>query len=126
MSVNQAQEDYWTSPAGLKWIEHEHALDTAMSGMLDTLLDAAEIAPSDQVLDIGWALLRNCSLRRDFPFPRRLQATRTISAEPSALKRFIRAMRIWISAVWRSGSLAAIRSPKALRHRIFASIRLRA
>ena len=25
------------------------------------------------------------------------------------------AMRIWISAVWRSGSLAAMRSPKALR-----------
>ena len=27
-------------------------------------------------------------------------------------------MRIWIFAVWRSGSLALMRSPKAMRHRI--------
>lgn len=53
MGVNQAQEDYWTSPAGLKWIEHEHALDTAMAGMSDAMLDAAEVATSDRVLDIG-------------------------------------------------------------------------
>jgi hypothetical protein len=32
------------------------------------------------------------------------QATRTISAVPSALKRLTSATRIWISAVWRSGS----------------------
>ncbi|KEO60787.1 hypothetical protein DT23_12540 [Thioclava indica] len=37
----------------------------------------------------------------------------------------MRAMRMWISAVWRSGSLEAILSPKDLRQRIFASIRLR-
>ena len=51
---------------------------------------------------------------------------RTISAAPRALTRFISAMRMRISAVCRSGSLAAIRSPKDLRQRIFASIRLRA
>ena len=72
------------------------------------------------------ALLHSSCLRRDFPFPRRVQATRTISAVPNALKRLMRATRIWISAVWRSGSLALMRSPKALRHRIFDSIRLRA
>lgn len=71
------------------------------------------------------ALLRNSRLRHDFPFPLRDQATRTISAVPRAEKRFMRATRIWISAVWLSGCLAAMRSPKALRHRIFASIRLR-
>lgn len=71
------------------------------------------------------ALLRNLRLRHDYPFPLWHQATRTISAVPRAEKRFMRATRIWISAVWRSGSLAAMRSPKALRHRIFASIRLR-
>jgi hypothetical protein len=49
-----------------------------------------------------------------------------ISAMPRALKRLMRAMRIWISAVWLSGCLAAMRSPKALRQRIFASIRPRA
>lgn len=53
MAANKAQEDYWTSPAGLKWIEHEHALDTAMAGMLDMMLDAADIARTDRVLDIG-------------------------------------------------------------------------
>ena len=61
------------------------------------------------------ALLRNARLRRDFPFPHWLQSTRTISAVPRAEKRFIRATRIWISAVCRSGSLALMRSPKALR-----------
>ena len=74
---------------------------------------------------IEGALLRNSRLRHDGPFPRQHQATRTISAVPRAEKRFISAMRIWISAVWRSGSLAAMRSPKAFRHRIFASMRLR-
>lgn len=45
-----------------------------------------------------------------------------ILAVPRAEKRFIAAMGNWISAVWRLGSLAAMRSPKALRHRSFASI----
>ncbi|MBO9409005.1 class I SAM-dependent methyltransferase [Shimia sp. R9_1] len=53
MEANRAQADYWTSPAGLKWIEHEHALDTAMSGMLDMMLDVAEIVPTDRIIDIG-------------------------------------------------------------------------
>ncbi|MCE6957644.1 class I SAM-dependent methyltransferase [Cereibacter sphaeroides] len=53
MGVNQAQEDYWASPAGLKWIKHERVLDAAMAGMLDVMLDAAGIAPSDRILDIG-------------------------------------------------------------------------
>ncbi len=61
------------------------------------------------------ALLRNSGLRRDTPFLLRPQCTRTISAVPRAEKRFMSAMRIWISAVWRSGSLAAMRSPKAFR-----------
>ncbi|MGB8623662.1 MAG: methyltransferase domain-containing protein [Paracoccaceae bacterium] len=53
MEPNQAQAQYWTSSAGLKWIEHERALDTAMVGMLETMLDAASIAESDRVIDIG-------------------------------------------------------------------------
>jgi SAM-dependent methyltransferase len=53
MEANKAQGDYWTSPAGLKWIEHEHALDTAMAGMLEVMLDAAGIAETDRVLDVG-------------------------------------------------------------------------
>ena len=76
--------------------------------------------------DPASALLRNSRLRHDSPYPLRYYATRMISAVPRTEKRFISATRIWISAVWRSESLAAMRSPKALRHRIFASIRLRA
>lgn len=53
MAANAAQEDYWTSPAGLKWIEHEHALDTAMQGMLDVMLAASGATASSSILDIG-------------------------------------------------------------------------
>jgi SAM-dependent methyltransferase len=53
MHANQDQQDYWTSPAGLKWIEHEDALDTAMAGLLDVMLNAANISASDRVVDIG-------------------------------------------------------------------------
>lgn len=53
MDPNQGQRDYWTSPAGLTWIEHEEALDTAMAGLLDVMLDAANIDASDQIVDIG-------------------------------------------------------------------------
>lgn len=53
VTANEAQEAYWTSPAGLKWTEHEQALDTAMAGMLEAMLDAAAIRLSDRVIDIG-------------------------------------------------------------------------
>ena len=53
MVANKAQSDYWTSPAGLKWVEHERALDTAMSGMLDMMFDAAGITSTDHIIDIG-------------------------------------------------------------------------
>jgi len=59
------------------------------------------------------ALLRNSRLRDDCPFPRQHQAMRTISAVPRAEKRFISAMRIWISAVWVSCSDAFTESLEA-------------
>ncbi len=51
--------------------------------------------------DVHAALLLNSNLRHDFPFPRWVQIMRTTFALPSALKRFIGAVRTWISAVWR-------------------------
>ncbi len=54
-------------------------------------------------------------LKHDRPSPLRHRAIRTILTVPGAERRFIKATRIWISAVWRSGSLAAMRSAKALR-----------
>ena len=53
MEANKAQADYWTSPAGMKWIEHEYALDTAMSGMSKMMLDMADIESTDRIIDIG-------------------------------------------------------------------------
>ncbi|WP_209598944.1 class I SAM-dependent methyltransferase [Ruegeria sp. HKCCSP351] len=53
MDANKAQADYWASPAGLKWIEHEHALDTAMAGMLNMMLATTNILPTDRIIDIG-------------------------------------------------------------------------
>src|SRR5688500_2381929 len=64
-------------------------------------------------------------LRASLPLSPWVQATRTISAWPKAEKRFIRATRTWISAVWRSGSRARRRSPTLLRHPILPSARLR-
>jgi hypothetical protein len=42
MGENQGQEEYWTSPAGLKWIEHEYALETTMSELLDVCIAASQ------------------------------------------------------------------------------------
>jgi SAM-dependent methyltransferase len=53
MDANRAQAEYWASPAGLKWLEHEHALDTAMASMLDIMFDTADIVPTDRIIDIG-------------------------------------------------------------------------
>lgn len=47
--------------------------------------------------------MRNSGLRRDDPIPFRHQATLTISAVPRAETRFRWTIRIWISAVRRSG-----------------------
>jgi hypothetical protein len=72
------------------------------------------------------ALLQKGGLSRDVPGALQGQAKRTMLAVPRALKRLMSASRMWISAVWRSGSLAAMRSPKDLRQRFLASARLRA
>jgi SAM-dependent methyltransferase len=53
MAANQAQAEYWISPAGLKWIEHEQILDAAMAGLSDVMLDAAAITARERVIDIG-------------------------------------------------------------------------
>ena len=50
---NLAQSDYWNSAPGKKWIEHEGTLDTAMSGILDLLLRAADLRRGQTVLDVG-------------------------------------------------------------------------
>ena len=51
--ANRSQSDYWSSRAGLEWIEHEQALDEAMSGILLEWLNAAGPQTGDAVLDVG-------------------------------------------------------------------------
>ena len=55
------------------------------------------------MFDRAKAFLQQVGLRRDCPLPLQEQATRTISAVARALKRFMRATRMWISVFWRSG-----------------------
>ena len=88
------------------------------------------IAPGDGDGDearflLQQALLRKSALGLTISFPVPFQSTASITALPRAEKRFMMAMRIWISAVWRSGSRDMIRSPKSFRQFICASTRLR-
>jgi hypothetical protein len=71
------------------------------------------------------ALLRKSSFGLMAPFPAAFQAIASISALPRAEKRFMISMRVWISAICRSGSRDMIRSPKSFRRFIWASTRLR-
>lgn len=52
-SANQPQADFWASPAGRAWIEHEGALDATTQGILAVLLDEAALTATDAVLDVG-------------------------------------------------------------------------
>ncbi|WP_347139018.1 class I SAM-dependent methyltransferase [Paracoccus sp. SSK6] len=51
--ANQPQADFWTSPAGRAWVDHERALDATMEGLLSALLDAAALTGAEHVLDVG-------------------------------------------------------------------------
>lgn len=43
----------WDGPDGAFWADHEAQFDAAMAGYHRRLLDAANIAPGDRVLDVG-------------------------------------------------------------------------
>ncbi|GHG19821.1 methyltransferase [Paracoccus aerius] len=51
--ANQPQAEFWTSPAGRAWVDHEQALDATMEGLLRPLLDAADLCGSEDMLDVG-------------------------------------------------------------------------
>ena len=51
--ANQPQADFWTSPAGRAWVDHEQALDVTMEGLLRPLLDAVDLNGSEDMLDVG-------------------------------------------------------------------------
>ena len=103
--------------------ENEIRISAELPGVKEDDIDASL---NDDVLTIRGGVVVQLRLRPSSPPSPLAEAARTISARPRAEKRFIRAMRVWISAVWRSGSLETMRSPNDWRRRIWASIRLRA
>ncbi len=50
---NAAQQDFWSTTQGQRWIEHEDALDAAAAGILDRLLEKIDINRGEHVLDVG-------------------------------------------------------------------------
>jgi SAM-dependent methyltransferase len=52
-SANQSQAEFWASPAGRAWIDHEASLDATMEGVLAALLDAAALTNGQDILDVG-------------------------------------------------------------------------
>ncbi len=50
---NDDQEEYWNSPAGQKWIDHQAEMDNLLSTVKDRLLEKANLQPGEHVLDIG-------------------------------------------------------------------------
>lgn len=51
--ANADQQGFWSSASGLKWIEHEAALDATFSQVTATVLRAADVGAGQRVLDIG-------------------------------------------------------------------------
>lgn len=51
--LNTDEADYWSGPTGQRWVDQQARLDAAMAPVLKRLLQLAEIAPGDAVLDVG-------------------------------------------------------------------------
>jgi ubiquinone/menaquinone biosynthesis C-methylase UbiE len=53
MSVNQDQQDFWSSTAGENWIKYQRDMDTLLAPVLQLVLDQAVLQLGEAVLDIG-------------------------------------------------------------------------
>ncbi|MEP4290929.1 MAG: class I SAM-dependent methyltransferase, partial [Rhizobiaceae bacterium] len=53
MTDNQKQADYWSSSAGLKWIQFEEELDTVFEAVNETLVNMAQPQCGERIVDIG-------------------------------------------------------------------------
>ena len=51
--ANVAQEDYWSSPSGQKWSEHQVGLDAVFANVNKRLFELAAPKAGEAVLDIG-------------------------------------------------------------------------
>lgn len=50
---NADQFEYWNGPEGEHWVEHEARFDGMLTPFVEPLLDAANLAATDRVLDVG-------------------------------------------------------------------------
>jgi len=50
---NDEQFEYWNGPDGQHWVDRDTLFDAMLGPFVEPLLDAAEIATADRVLDIG-------------------------------------------------------------------------
>jgi len=50
---NDEQFEYWNGPEGQHWVDRDTLFDVMLEPFVDPLLDAAAIATTDRVLDIG-------------------------------------------------------------------------
>lgn len=50
---NDDQIEYWNGPGGQKWVEEANQLDAMLARFADKVIDAANLKPGEQVLDIG-------------------------------------------------------------------------
>jgi SAM-dependent methyltransferase len=47
------QAEYWSGPAGLRWVTYQERLDRAFEPFARAVLDAAALTPGERVLDVG-------------------------------------------------------------------------
>lgn len=52
-ATNADQAEFWASEAGAKWVTMQDSIDAQLTGVLEHLLDLADISPGQSVLDIG-------------------------------------------------------------------------
>lgn len=53
MSLTTQQAEFWSGPAGQKWVANQQRLDRLFTEATATLFDAARIGPGANVLDVG-------------------------------------------------------------------------
>ena len=51
--VNADQAEFWNSNTGAQWVQEQEVLDTLFAGVLEHLLERADLLPGQSVLDIG-------------------------------------------------------------------------
>ncbi len=57
---NAGQKAFWSEQTADKWLRHQDILDASFDIVLSTVLDAADLQPGHQVLDVGCGVGSSC------------------------------------------------------------------